>query len=118
MMAYTSEDVHTTCKIIEKLTITLQKGDLPKRYADFLELVTTTTKQEYKKVAKHKPEMEFIFAGFDFHSKLKVETRKLQLALRLLDKRMHSDRLQNLRVIPPSTLHQPFWQSKHFHEKQ
>lgn len=86
MLAFTSEDVAFTWKIIEKMTI--KASELAnEKFSDFLEKISDYAKDEYLKHPGKKPVMEFIYAGLDFDSKLKVESRKLAIVLRQCAKR-------------------------------
>lgn len=81
VFAFTSENVGLTWKVIEKMTIKLK--DLSGlSNSEFLKEITKIAKSEYKSIDKSGTLMEFIYAGLDFKSKLKVESRKLETVLK------------------------------------
>jgi hypothetical protein len=109
MLAFSTDDVIFTSKLIEKMTIKIRM--MPNMgTSKFLNEISEYARYEYEKMKNGKePVIEFIYAGLDFDSGTKVESRKLNLALKKCKKEgAIPDKLKDTKVsskkftiIPP-----------------
>ena len=98
MIAFTTDDVSTTSKLIEKMTIKAHTI-LDLDTSQFLKVISAYAKEQYLLIKNKRPKIEFIYAGYDFHSKLKIESRKLQRVINNVKKNGKlPDMLENIVV--------------------